>query len=102
MYDVKVTVLMPVYNGERYISTAIRSVLSQTFRPLKQSIIASTTYYISLISHVLLTYCTILKGPRCLLSFLLYTLIMQCSTGNTGPVYRVLCSGCFQAIRMNV
>src|SRR4051794_28992126 len=31
MDEVKVTVLMPVYNGERYIAAAIRSVLDQTF-----------------------------------------------------------------------
>jgi glycosyltransferase involved in cell wall biosynthesis len=30
-YDVKVTVLMPVYNGEQYLSQAISSILNQTF-----------------------------------------------------------------------
>lgn len=31
MQEIKVTVLMPVYNGERFISEAIRSVRAQTF-----------------------------------------------------------------------
>jgi glycosyltransferase involved in cell wall biosynthesis len=35
----KVTVLMPVYNGEKYLEKAIESVLTQTFRDFEFIII---------------------------------------------------------------
>jgi len=39
MNSPKVTVLMPVYNGERYLGQAIESILSQTFRDFEFIII---------------------------------------------------------------
>jgi len=35
----KVTVLMPVYNGEKYLEKAIESILTQTFRDFEFIII---------------------------------------------------------------
>jgi len=39
MKEPKVTVLMPVYNGEKYLNEAIDSILGQTFKDFKFLII---------------------------------------------------------------
>lgn len=41
---VKVTVLMPVYNAEKYIAEAIHSVLAQSFRDFELLIVDDGSY----------------------------------------------------------
>jgi len=38
----KVTVLMPVYNGEKYIREAIDSILAQTFTDFELIVVAAS------------------------------------------------------------
>ena len=43
MGNPKVTVLMPVYNAEKYVGEAIESILNQTFRDFEFLIINDVT-----------------------------------------------------------
>lgn len=63
---IPVTVLMPVFNGERHISNAIRSVLNQTFREFELLVVddGSTDSTVSLVKAVADPRLRLIRNPE--------------------------------------